>query len=171
MDLWDRRLEHWLLNLSNCDFGLARVEALTAQSFWVSVGLRPNFIGPYPGIPVGDLFPPGASLCGAGGRQGQQALPPDSSHFFVVPNVKIWVPKSIKVSTQIARPNPPKSNIGFFGPLFAPENGNSDCKNWFPEVNCWLLQVRNGAAGIAWIALNPKFDCPKSIIAVCGFRR
>ena len=29
----------------------------------------------HPGTPVGDLFPPGASVLGAGGGLGRQALP------------------------------------------------------------------------------------------------
>ena len=33
----------------------------------------------HPGTPVGDLFPPGVAIFGAGGGQGQQALPPASS--------------------------------------------------------------------------------------------
>ena len=34
----------------------------------------------HPGTPVGDLFPPGASVLGAGGGLGRQALPRPSSH-------------------------------------------------------------------------------------------
>ena len=34
----------------------------------------------HPGTPVGDLFPPGVAIFGAGSGQGQQALPPASSH-------------------------------------------------------------------------------------------
>ena len=33
----------------------------------------------HPGTPVGDLFPPGVAIFGAGGGQDQQALPPASS--------------------------------------------------------------------------------------------
>ena len=33
----------------------------------------------HPGTPVGDLFPPGVAIFGAGGGQGQQAVAPASS--------------------------------------------------------------------------------------------
>ena len=45
----------------------------TNTLFWVVMAR-------HPGTPVGDLFPPGVAIFGAGVGQGQQALPPASSH-------------------------------------------------------------------------------------------
>ena len=55
----------------------------------------------HPGTPVGDLFPPGVAIFGAGGGQGQQALPPARSHSKPL-RVPQWASQSKPASQGLA---------------------------------------------------------------------
>ena len=49
----------------------------------------------HPGTPVGDLFPPGVAIFGAGGGQGQQALPPASFLRTLLRSVRLHDPLGV----------------------------------------------------------------------------
>ena len=68
----------------------------------------------HPGTPVGDLFPPGVAIFGAGGGQGQQALPPASSQV-MSPRCRDYPP------ARESRGRTPPRGYGGAGPAYPQE--------------------------------------------------
>ena len=68
----------------------------------------------HPGTPVGDLFPPGVTILGAGGGQGQQALPHASSQV-MSPRCRDYPP------ARESRGRTPPRGYGGAGPAYPQE--------------------------------------------------